>query len=97
MDDAREIGLELLAEAAGTLLERGATHGPVRANLDRTGLLWGALLGLDVTGADVAVLLALLKVARACEGNAAHRDHWLDAIGYMALAGGLVLDTNNQI
>src|SRR5262245_48135952 len=63
MDTAREIGLELLAEAAGTLLERGATHGPVRPNLDRTGVVWGALLGLEVTGADVAVLLAMLKVA----------------------------------
>lgn len=92
MDGAREVAQVLLAEATGALTRREATHGPVRANLQRTADLWSPLIGKRISAADVAVCLAMLKVGRICEGDQFERDHWVDALGYLALAGGLVLE-----
>lgn len=96
-DKARAIAQELLVEVRKVLTEREATHGPVRPNLDRTAHLWSALIGKRLTAADVAVMLAMLKVARICEGNQFQRDHWADCLGYIALAGGLVLEGPSEL
>jgi hypothetical protein len=45
--------------------DRAATHGNAEDNFLRTAELWNAYLGVDnITSIDVAVMLALLKVAR---------------------------------
>ena len=48
--------------------------------------LWSAYLGQRVTARDVALMMALLKVARAKTGHYTE-DSYIDGCGYMALAG----------
>ena len=82
----------LLAEAA-VLVEgdRAQRHGPARQNLGLAAELWSAYLGVPIQAADVALLLALLKVARARTG-APDVDHYRDLAGYAGLAGELAVE-----
>lgn len=47
-----------------TLIERGARYGDVTVNHERIARLWSVVLGVDVTPAQAALCMALLKVAR---------------------------------
>ena len=83
---------KLLAEAAKLVGgERSRQHGPARQNLGLTAELWSAYLGVDIQVADVALLVALLKIARARTG-APDVDHFRDLAGYAGLAGELATD-----
>jgi hypothetical protein len=67
--------------------DRAATHGNAEDNFLRTAELWNAYLGVDnITSIDVAVMLALLKVARINQ-NPNHTDNWIDIAGYAACGG----------
>ncbi len=79
----------LLAEAAELVGgERFRRHGPARQSLGLTAELWSAYLKVPIEAVDVALLMALLKVARAHTG-ALDPDHFLDLCGYGAIAGEL--------
>lgn len=89
MKEATSIAASILAEAQEIVDgSRRTTHGWAERSFQRTADLWRALLGIDVTAVDVALMLALLKVARMQCGEPV-RDHFVDAAGYMALAGEL--------
>ena len=45
--------------------------------------MWSAYLGRPVSSADVACMMALLKIAR-LKGNPHHGDSWVDVAGYAA-------------
>jgi hypothetical protein len=67
--------------------DRAATHGDAEDNFRRIAELWNAYLGVDdITSIDVAVMLALLKVAR-IRSNPNHADNWIDIAGYAACGG----------
>ena len=67
--------------------DRAATHGNAEDNFLRTAELWSAYLGVDnISATDVAVMLALLKVAR-IKQNPNHTDNWIDIAGYAACGG----------
>jgi hypothetical protein len=67
--------------------DRAATHGNAEDNFLRTAELWNAYLGVDnISATDVAVMLALLKVAR-IRSNPNHADNWIDIAGYAACGG----------
>ena len=67
--------------------DRAATHGDAEDNFRRIAELWNAYLGVDdITSIDVAVMLALLKVAR-IRSNPTHADNWIDIAGYAACGG----------
>lgn len=67
--------------------DRAATHGDAEDNFRRIADLWNAYLGMDdITSIDVAVMLALLKVAR-IRSNPTHADNWIDIAGYAACGG----------
>jgi hypothetical protein len=67
--------------------DRAATHGNAEDNFLRTAELWNAYLGVDnISATDVAVMLALLKVAR-IKQNPNHTDNWIDIAGYAACGG----------
>ena len=67
--------------------DRAATHGDAEDNFRRIAELWNAYLGADdITTIDVAVMLALLKVAR-IRSNPTHADNWIDIAGYAACGG----------
>jgi hypothetical protein len=67
--------------------DRAATHGDAEDNFRRIADLWNAYLGVDnISATDVAVMLALLKVAR-IKQNPNHTDNWIDIAGYAACGG----------
>ena len=67
--------------------DRAATHGDAEDNFRRIAELWNAYLSVDdITSIDVAVMLALLKVAR-IRSNPTHADNWIDIAGYAACGG----------
>lgn len=67
-------------------VDRAATHGDAEDNFRQIGNLWSDYLGTEISAVDVALMLALLKIARA-SGNPTHADNWIDLAGYAACGG----------
>ena len=65
--------------------DRADTYGDASENFKLIGKFWSAYLGITVSAADVATLMALLKIARS--RGSEHQDNWIDLCGYAALAG----------
>lgn len=89
MSDASSI----LAEAARLVDgKRDETHGPQRTNFACTAGVWNWYLMHrkpgPLTGADVAEMMSLSKLARRMKG-APDPDHWIDGCGYTAIAAEL--------
>lgn len=71
-------------EAAG-LVRNGArqkTYSHPRFDFKRTGGMWSAYLGHEVTEQDVAIMMALLKASR-LKATPGHRDSLVDMAGYL--------------
>lgn len=66
--------------------QRQATYGHPADTLHHIGQLVGAYVGKDVTAADMAVIMALVKIGRMKAGTGYHRDNYVDAIAYLAIA-----------
>ena len=75
---------ECLDKAAECVLkDRAAEYGKVENNFERIADLWEAYLHAPISALDVAMMMALLKVARA-KANPAHADSFVDLAGYAA-------------
>ena len=81
---------DLLTNAADTISERGLTHGHYDETMLRTSKLWAAFLGTSIDPADVAICMALVKLARLMETPTVH-DSWVDFCAYAAIAGELAV------
>jgi hypothetical protein len=70
--------------------DRNVEYGEPERNFERISDLWSAYLGEDrvVYAHDVAVMLALVKVARIAN-SPNKEDHWVDLAGYAACGGEL--------
>ena len=66
--------------------DREEKHGDKVINHQNIGKLWSAYLGVPITAHDVAICMALLKIARAKFGNPTP-DTYIDGSAYMAIAG----------
>jgi hypothetical protein len=85
---------------------RQSSHGAPERSFDAIAGLWNAYLGALASRAgvrftpispdQVAVMMALLKIGRAVSGDPTHRDHYVDMIGYAALAHELVSQERGQ-
>jgi hypothetical protein len=76
--------------------ERRAEYGDPKENFDRIAKMWSAYLGFEICGADVAVMMVLLKVSR-IKGSPEKQDTYDDMTGYSALAAELAIgDLNDQ-
>jgi hypothetical protein len=82
---------ELLSNAADTIDERSRTHGHYDLTLLRTSKLWADYLEREVDPMDVAICMALLKIARIMEARGAHDDNFVDLVSYAAIAGELAV------
>ena len=82
----------VLALAHAAVMSRGEAYGGVEDNFANIADLWTLWLdGSDgqVTSNDVAVMLALVKIAR-LKSDIKHKDSVVDLAGYAACLGELV-------
>lgn len=90
---------DVLETAIQTVADRGVPYGGVEDNFGRIARLWNVhltnrgilpevLIGSEpaLNAADVAMMMALMKVAR-LESNPGHMDSWIDVAGYAACGG----------
>ena len=76
---------EVLRTVASIVADRGDTHGDWQHNMDNTAAMWSAYLHVPLSGRDVAVMLALMKISRMACG-AYNADDYVDLVGYAAIA-----------
>lgn len=88
---------DILSEAIRlTSQDREETHGPKARNHANIAVMWNAYLSIrqnpmdELTGSDVALMMALLKIARTQLG-AFNPDDFIDASAYVAIAGEIEL------
>ena len=75
---------ECLDEAAKCVLkDRASQYGGPEDNFGRIAKLWTDYLGLQIDGVDVAMMMALLKIARV-RNNKVYWDGFCDLAGYAA-------------
>ena len=80
---------DVLDAAGGAVLrDRAAEHGRPENTFRSIAMLWEAYLGVNVDEVDVAMLMVLLKVARA-QQNKSNADNYVDIAGYAACSGEL--------
>lgn len=66
--------------------ERQGTYGNAEDSFRTIAQFWSAYLDTDITSADVANMMILMKVARNSSG-VYKDDNWIDICGYAALGG----------
>lgn len=71
------------AAAECVLKDRASQYGKVENNFERIADFWEAYLHVPVSALDVAMMMALLKIARA-RANPGHADSFVDLAGYAA-------------
>ena len=81
---------DYLTNAIDTIAERSKTHGHYDLTILRTSKLWSDYLEREIDPMDVAICMALLKLARAMETRS-HNDNFLDMVAYIAIAGELAV------
>lgn len=74
------------AASACVTVDRAATHGDIENNFGTIAAYWSVHLDANVSAADVAVMMAMVKMAR-IKTSPRHVDHWVDIAGYAACGG----------
>lgn len=94
---------EILAEATRCVnKDRNATHGNPEDNFGAIARRWNAHIknkyGVDINldPASVGLMMVDMKLAR-IEGNATHKDSYVDAAGYVACAAGISLTPQPEV
>ena len=78
---------EILNEAAELVTrQRESDYGTPEQSYTRIAHFWSVYTGVDLNATDVALMMTLLKVARA-QHNPASLDSWVDIAGYAATGG----------
>lgn len=72
-------------------VDRAATHGGAEDSFGAIAKMWSAYLGVDVSKADVCMMMVMLKAVR-FKNTPGHADHAVDICGYAAIAGELGLE-----
>lgn len=67
--------------------DRQRNYGTPESNLGSIAGMWSAYLGVEVTAADVAKMMVMMKLSRSRTSKM--RDHYVDGIGYLLLAEAL--------
>jgi len=85
LDPSAEYRMDILGRAAHIVTQdRNVAYGSPEQSFERIAAMWGAYLGMDaLLAADVAAMLALMKIARIAT-NPLHEDSWIDLAGYAA-------------
>lgn len=89
--DPVDLRREILSDAAVCVCsDRNLMYGEPEDNFDVIAAMWSAYLGMPVTGADVAAMMILFKVARIATAEKPSRDSYVDIAGYAACGGGMI-------
>lgn len=83
---------DYLNEARATIQDRGAEYGHPSDNMARTAALWSSYLEMPVTDYQVAMCMALVKIARSME--TAKTDTYIDLVAYASIAAQLHTEEN---
>lgn len=84
---------DYLNEARGTIQDRGIDYGHPSDNMSRTASLWSAYLEVPVDPHQVAMCMALVKIARSME--TAKTDTYVDLVAYTALSAQLATEESD--
>lgn len=85
----------ILVDVAAIFEARAETHGGAEETHEAIAGLWSGYLGQEVQPHEVAVCMASMKIAR-IKGNPNHRDSYIDAIAYLAIAACLAGVSHDQ-
>jgi hypothetical protein len=83
---------DYLSEARAVITDRGMDYGHPTDNMSRTASLWSAYLELPISDYQVAMCMALVKVARSMETGKV--DNYIDGAAYFAISGQLRTEEN---
>lgn len=83
---------DFLTEARATIQDRGMDYGHPTDNMQRTARLWSAYLELPISDYQVAMCLAMVKIARSMESTKV--DNYIDGSAYFAISGFLRTEEN---
>ena len=83
---------DFLNEAKAIIQDRGMDYGHPTDNMQRTARLWSAYLEMPIADDQVAMCLALVKVARSMESSKV--DNFIDGAAYFAISGQLATEEN---
>lgn len=75
---------------------RQNTYGNPEDSFDSIAAFWSMYVEKGFSNVDVAIMMALLKIARMKHHGVSHRDNFVDAIGYLALAADMVADASSD-
>jgi hypothetical protein len=78
---------DFLTEARATIQDRGMDYGHPTDNMQRTARLWSAYLEMPVSDYQVAMCLAMVKIARSMESTKV--DNYIDGAAYFGISGQL--------
>jgi hypothetical protein len=84
---------DYLNEARVIIQDRGMDYGHPTDNMSRTASLWSAYLEVPVRPDQVAMCMALVKVARSMETGKV--DNFIDGAAYFAISGELATEEND--
>lgn len=85
---------EILQKAEACVCgHREQEYGSPENNFQTIADLWRAYKGIDFTAVDVAMMMALLKIARIQSGTATE-DSFVDLAGYAACGGEIATDNH---
>jgi hypothetical protein len=83
---------DYLNEAKAIIQDRGMEYGHPSDNMQRTAALWSSYLEMPITDYQVAMCMALVKIARSMETG--KTDTYIDLAAYTAIAGQLHNEEN---
>jgi hypothetical protein len=84
---------DYLNEARATIQDRGVDYGHPSDNMSRTASLWSAYLEVPIDPHQVAMCMALVKIARSME--TAKTDTYVDLVAYTALSAQLATEESD--
>lgn len=95
--NAKPATRKTILDAAATCVckERNDQYGEPEDCFQDIANLWAAYKGVDFDPFDVAMMMSLLKVARA-KANPQHTDNYIDLCGYGSIAGELANKEENK-
>ena len=85
---------DLLKKAEKVMKQRGEEYGDAKEMFGKISRYWSIYLNRVVTIEDVAMLMALMKIARTTEDK--KTDSYIDCINYCAFAGSFAIEQKER-